>query len=165
MLALLQEVFEEQTDFELRPERLRAALGRLERAALAGAAADDARGDAARPHDQLQRGGADERPDDLPSPTSSRDCPRARSPPRRTRAREHLIVALTAGEDDPREAIARGREILKDLLRALRLFGDGRVTLGALAWARVGGRQMEAGRARRGRSPAWDAGRDGRAGG
>jgi len=28
--------------------------------------------------------------------------------------------------------------VLKDLLRALRLFGDGRVTLGALAWARVG---------------------------
>ena len=27
--------------------------------------------------------------------------------------------------------------MLKDLLRALRLFGDGRVTLGALAWARV----------------------------
>ena len=36
------------------------------------------------------------------------------------------------------DAIARGREVLKDLLRALRLFGDGRVTLGALAWARVG---------------------------
>jgi hypothetical protein len=54
-------------------------------------------------------------------------------------AREHLIVALTASEDDPREAVARGREILKDLLRALRLFGDGRVTLGALAWARVAG--------------------------
>jgi hypothetical protein len=28
--------------------------------------------------------------------------------------------------------------VLKDLLSALRLFGDGRVTLGALAWARVG---------------------------
>jgi hypothetical protein len=28
---------------------------------------------------------------------------------------------------------------LRDLLRALRLFGDGRVTLGALAWARTGG--------------------------
>ena len=37
------------------------------------------------------------------------------------------------------ETIARGREVLKDLLRALRLFGDGRVTLGALAWARVTG--------------------------
>ncbi len=34
--ALLRDVFEEQTDFELRPERLRAALERLERSALAG---------------------------------------------------------------------------------------------------------------------------------
>ena len=51
----------------------------------------------------------------------------------------HLVVVLALDEDDPREAIARGREVLKDLLRALRLFGDGRVTLGALAWARVGG--------------------------
>src|SRR6202035_1125789 len=40
---------------------------------------------------------------------------------------------------DAAEAIANGREILKDLLRALRLFGDGRVTLGALGWARVAG--------------------------
>ena len=52
---------------------------------------------------------------------------------------DHLIVALAAGDGDPEEAIARGREVLKDLLRALRLFGDGRVTLGALAWARVAG--------------------------
>ncbi len=29
--------------------------------------------------------------------------------------------------------------MLRDLLRALRLFGDGRVTLGPLAWARIGG--------------------------
>ena len=35
------------------------------------------------------------------------------------------------------------REVLKDLLRALRLFGDGRVTLGALAWARAGGERLE----------------------
>ena len=33
--------------------------------------------------------------------------------------------------------------VLKDLLRALRLFGDGRVTLGALAWVRVGGGRVE----------------------
>jgi hypothetical protein len=51
---------------------------------------------------------------------------------------EHLLVVFTADEGDVDDAIARGREVLKDLLRALRLFGDGRVTLGALAWARVG---------------------------
>jgi hypothetical protein len=48
---------------------------------------------------------------------------------------------LAVEQDDPRAAVARGREILEDLLRALRLFGDGRVTLGALAWGRVGGGQ------------------------
>ena len=37
LVALLQEVFEEQSDFELRPERLRGALERLERAGLAQA--------------------------------------------------------------------------------------------------------------------------------
>jgi hypothetical protein len=51
---------------------------------------------------------------------------------------EHLLVVFTADEGDVDDAVARGREVLKDLLRALRLFGDGRVTLGALAWARVG---------------------------
>jgi hypothetical protein len=51
---------------------------------------------------------------------------------------DHLLVVFTADDGDVDDAIARGREVLKDLLRALRLFGDGRVTLGALAWARVG---------------------------
>jgi len=51
---------------------------------------------------------------------------------------EHLLVVLSVEHSDPSEAIASGREVLKDLLRALRLFGDGRVTLGALAWARSG---------------------------
>lgn len=51
---------------------------------------------------------------------------------------DHLLVVFTADDDDVDDAVARGREVLKDLLRALRLFGDGRVTLGAFAWARVG---------------------------
>jgi hypothetical protein len=51
---------------------------------------------------------------------------------------DHLLVVFTADEDDVDDALTRGREVLQDLLRALRLFGDGRVTLGALAWARVG---------------------------
>ena len=88
----------------------------------------------------------------------ARSSPAFRAPGRPSSgAHEHLIVALAAGEDDPREAIARGREVLKDLLRALRLFGDGRVTLGALAWARVGRRPVDAAGARRGRPPARDA--------
>ncbi|MGP0102057.1 MAG: hypothetical protein ACLPUT_10635 [Solirubrobacteraceae bacterium] len=138
ILALLSEVFDEQTDFELRPERLSAALARLERSALAGAGQTTL---VATLHGltigsselALTTGLTIAQPhvlEGLPEAALARG--QAGSP-------EHLIVALAAGEDDPREAIARGREILKDLLRALRLFGDGRVTLGALAWARVGG--------------------------
>ena len=55
------------------------------------------------------------------------------------RGGDHLVVALTVRDeqgaltDGPaRDAIAQGCEVLKDLLRALRLFGDGRVALGPL---------------------------------
>jgi hypothetical protein len=59
---------------------------------------------------------------------------------------EHLVVVLDAehqagaaqAEDDHLGAVAYGRAVMQDLLRALRLFGDGRVTLGALGWARLG---------------------------
>ncbi|HEY0516249.1 MAG TPA: hypothetical protein VGD00_03945, partial [Solirubrobacteraceae bacterium] len=60
------------------------------------------------------------------------------------REAEHLVVVLACKDDDPRAALARGPELLGDLLRALRLFGDGRVTLGALGWARIGGGQWTA---------------------
>jgi hypothetical protein len=137
-LALLKEVFEEQTDFELRPERLRAGLERLERSALAGAGQTTL---VATLHGltissselALTSGLTITRPEIL------EDLPEGALVAGEDDTPEHLIVALTTAEDDPREAIARGREILKDLLRALRLFGDGRVTLGALAWARVSG--------------------------
>ncbi len=136
ILALLREVFDEQTDFELRPERLRAALARVERSAGAGAGQTTV---VATLHGltissselALTSGLTIARPDVLEG------LPEGALAARGEGAHEHLIVALTTGEDDPREAIARGREILEDLLRALRLFGDGRVTLGALAWARV----------------------------
>ena len=74
---------------------------------------------------------------------------------------DHLVVELTLRDGQEtitnaelREALAQGKEILKDLLRALRLFGDGRVALGALAWTRVGDSAWESVRPR--------AGRDGR---
>jgi hypothetical protein len=50
----------------------------------------------------------------------------------------HLLVAYGAEDADALGALRRGRDVLGELLRALRLFGDGRVTLGRLAWARVG---------------------------
>jgi len=138
ILALLSEVFEEQTDFEPRPERLDAALERLERATLAGAGQTTL---VATLHG-LTIGSSELALTTgltIAQPHVLEGLPEGALAPDRDGGHEHLIVALAAGEDDPREAIAHGREILKDLLRALRLFGDGRVTLGALAWARVGG--------------------------
>jgi hypothetical protein len=51
---------------------------------------------------------------------------------------DHLLVVFSAQATDPRAAIAQGKDVLRDLLRALRLFGDGRIALGTLAWARTG---------------------------
>ncbi len=142
--ALLADVFDEQNDFELRPERMRAALERLERSALAGSGATTL---VATLHGltigsdelQLTTGLTIARPHvlgGLPDGALADTGEGSRG--------DRLIVTLTAGDGDlgdgdPLEAIARGREVLKDLLRALRLFGDGRVTLGALAWAQVAG--------------------------
>ncbi len=134
---LLEDVFAEQTDFELNPERLRAALDRLEQsafqstsevmlvAALHGLTI-------ASPELQLTHGLTIARPGAL------RGAPEGALATDGEEAGEHLLVVLAVEHADPREAIAGGREVLRDLLRALRLFGDGRVTLGALAWARAG---------------------------
>ncbi len=51
---------------------------------------------------------------------------------------EHLLVVFSAQVADPRAAIAQGEDVVRELLRALRLFGDGRIALGALAWTRTG---------------------------
>ena len=42
-------------------------------------------------------------------------------------------------DEDPRAAVRHGCAILLDLLTSLRLFGDGRIVLGGVAWAQVGG--------------------------
>jgi hypothetical protein len=138
ILSLLREVFHEQTDFELRPERMRAALDRIASAALAGATQTTL---IATLHGltigtseiALTSGLTIARPEALEG------LPERARAPERPDDQDHLIVALAAGEDDAAEAVANGREILNDLLRALRLFGDGRVTLGALGWTRVAG--------------------------
>jgi hypothetical protein len=136
LLALLQDVFEEQSDFELRPERLAAALERLHSSTLAGAGqitlVATLHGMAINtPELRLTRGLTIAQPQVLEGlPEGARGSDGADV--------EHLAVVLAAGEGEPLQAVARGRAILKDLLRALRLFGDGRVTLGALAWVRAG---------------------------
>jgi hypothetical protein len=135
--ALLRDAFAEQSDFELRPERVRSALDRLELAEQAGAGGVTLLAtlhgvSICSPEIALTKGLTIARPEalhGLPEAALASDDD----------ASGHLIAALALAEvDDPRLAIARGREIVKDLLRALRLFGDGRVTLGGLAWARIG---------------------------
>jgi hypothetical protein len=131
--ALLGDVFAEQTEFELRPERLAAALARLERAELTSApdtvtlVATLHGLTIASPEIKLTTGLTIARPETL------RWAPEQALADVGGDSSGHLLVALTC------EQAADGREVLRDLLRALRLFGDGRVTLGALAWARTGG--------------------------
>jgi hypothetical protein len=145
LIVLLQDIFEEQTDFELRPERLQAALERLERSASASAGevtlVATLRGLTITSSElQLTQGLT------IAQPAALSGLPEGALGGGEGDAREHLVVMLTAeqGEESPkgrrapRDAVSDGRDLLRDLLRALRLFGDGRVTLGALAWVRVG---------------------------
>ncbi len=137
--SLLGDAVAEQSDFELHEERLDGALERLESTALTATAevmivARLLGMTLASPELALASGLTIARPEALEGlPPEARALP-ADGP-------GHLIVALATTETDPAQALDRGREVLRDLLRALRLFGDGRVTLGALAWARIGGSQ------------------------
>jgi hypothetical protein len=135
--TLLADVFHEQTDFELHPERLHAALDRLERSVLASTSeallVATLHGlTIASPEMKLTQGLTIAHPDTL------RGAPEGAVVAQGDAPGEHLLVIFAADHPDPQEAIASGRAVLQDLLRALRLFGDGRVTLGTLAWARVG---------------------------
>jgi len=136
--TLMEDVFEEQTDFQLRPERLRAALDRLEQSAFASASlltlVATLHGlTIASTELSLTKGLTIAHRDALQGMPEAALAGSAGG-----RGDDHLIVVHTAEDDDPHDAQLLGREVLKDLLRGLRLFGDGRVTLGALAWARVG---------------------------
>jgi hypothetical protein len=141
LLALLQEVFDEQTDFDRskigqRPERLDRALERLDGSAFAAA------GEAtlvatlhgvtiASPELALTRGLLIAQPDALRGAPEQALRAGARGDD------DHLLVVFTAEDPDPRAAIAQGMGVVRELLRALRLFGDGRIALGALAWTRI----------------------------
>jgi hypothetical protein len=142
---LLEDVFAEQSDFDRSPlaeheERLRAALQRLDCSAhsspteitllatLHGLAISS-------PELALAAGLTIAKPQELGpipdgalTPELGHGCDGG----------GHLLVAFGTEDPDVLDALARGRDVLAELLRALRLFGDGRVTLGRLAWARVG---------------------------
>jgi hypothetical protein len=148
--VMLQDVFEEQTDFDPRPERVEAALARLEQSA--GQSASEVTLLATLhgltiASDELsltggltiaQPGALRGVPDGAGSRAFAAVAAGAEGPSGGAEG-DHLLVVFTAEDGDVDDALVRGREVLKDLLRALRLFGDGRVTLGALAWARVTG--------------------------
>jgi hypothetical protein len=143
--TLLTDVFDEQTDFEVRPDRVVTALDRLEQSELANTNAMTLVATLhgltiTSPELSIAKGLTIAHPDALQEIPAT-----AASAHDGERAGGHLVVALTVNDDegtgadgDARDAVAQGCDVLADLLRALRLFGDGRVTLGALAWARVG---------------------------
>ena len=54
-------------------------------------------------------------------------------------AGEPVFVLLACEAEDPRRAVHAARGVLSELLRALRLFGDGRIALDALGWVSTGG--------------------------
>jgi hypothetical protein len=138
--ALLADVFDEQTDFDIRAGRLHAALERLERsdrtgtgevmlvATLHGLTITSAELTLAKGLTIARLDALHGMPEGAGATGDGDD---------------HLLVVLAISEDDAvadggaRDALARGRRLLEELLRALRLFGDGRVALGSLAWTRV----------------------------
>jgi hypothetical protein len=137
LAGVLSDVFAEQSDFALAPERLTAALQRLELAASASTSEVTLVGTLhgltiTSPELALTRGLT------IAQPLALDGLPPGAQPERADTSEGHLVVVLAVEDDDPRQGLSRGREVLEDLLRALRLFGDGRVTLGALGWARVG---------------------------
>jgi hypothetical protein len=136
LLALLRDVFEEQNDFQLRPERLDRALECLEGSVLASAAEVTLVATLhgltiASPELQLTRGLL------LAHPRALRGVPDEAVSQDVGTAEDHLLVVFCAEDPDPHAAIAQGRDVVRELLRALRLFGDGRLALGPIAWTRI----------------------------
>ncbi len=144
LLALLQDIFDEQTDFDRSKldqphERSDRALERLDAAALGSAAevtlVATLHGLTISSPELPLTGGLL-----LAHPGALEGMPAGavRVGADLSQDDDHLLVVFTSEELDPRAALAGGGEVVRELLRALRLFGDGRVTLGSLAWTRIG---------------------------
>jgi hypothetical protein len=142
LLVLLQEVFDQQTGFDRSKigqyeQRVERALERLEDSTFAAAGEVTLVATLhgltiASPELALARGLLIAHPDALQGAPeqATGGGPRGED--------DHLLVVFSAQAADPRAGIAQGKDVLRELLRALRLFGDGRIALGPLAWARTG---------------------------
>jgi hypothetical protein len=148
LLAFLLDIFEEHTDFGLAPERLDRALGRLEGSALAAPAqvtlVATLHGLAIASEELPLTGGLllaqphalEGAPDQAVRPADALAGSRENHSLIGSRE-DHLLAVYTAEDADAGGAIAHGGEVLRDLVRALRLFGDGRIALGPLAFMRL----------------------------
>jgi len=136
--ALLCDVFAEQTDFQVRPERLAAALERLQASELTAAGeamlVATLHGVTLTSQELAVAPGLT-----IAQPHALGGLPPGVQGGSAEEGSSHLVVVLSLPEQHGGGAIETGTAILTDLLRALRLFGDGRVALGPLAWARIGG--------------------------
>jgi hypothetical protein len=142
LLVLLREVFDQQTDFDRLKigqyeQRVERALERLEDSTFAAAGEVTLVATLhgltiASPELALARGLLIAHPDAL------QGAPEQAISGGPCGEEDHLLVVFSAQAADPRAAIAQGKDVLRELLRALRLFGDGRIALGTLAWARTG---------------------------
>jgi hypothetical protein len=143
LLALLCEVFDEQTDFDpswlaQSQERLERSLERLDGSSLPKAGeitlVATLHGLAiSSPEIQLMRGLS------IAQPEALQGAPEQALRAGGTGAAQHLLVLYNSTDAPSRaEGVADGVEVVRELLRALRLFGDGRIALGARAWARAG---------------------------
>ncbi|HUH79832.1 MAG TPA: hypothetical protein VLZ06_00770 [Solirubrobacteraceae bacterium] len=138
LLALMEDAFGEGGEFQLAPERLQGALASLQ--ASAGSARSEVtvlarlRGLAiASPELALADGLEIVREEALPGPLPDMGASFAAD------TGEPVFVLLACDGEDPRRAVHAARGVLAELLRALRLFGDGRIALDALGWVSTGG--------------------------
>ena len=138
LLALMQDTFGEGDDFQLAPERLQSALASLQ--ASTGSVRSEVmvlarlRGLAiASPELAIADGLEIVREEALPGPLPDLGASFA------SEAGEPVFVLLACEAEDPRRAVHAARGVLAELLRALRLFGDGRIALDPLGWVSTGG--------------------------
>ena len=138
LLVLMEDAFGEGGDFQLAPERVESALASLQ--ASAGAMRSEVtvlarlRGLAiASPELALAEGLEIVREEALPGPLPDMGASFA------AETGEPVFVVLACEAEDPRRAVHAARAVLAELLRALRLFGDGRIALDALGWVSTGG--------------------------